>query len=235
MAEFKEKLYLDEAGLKLYDELIKEYIDKGASKDQEAIDEILATLVNLSETVTGNSNAIEVLNGDADVEGSVKNTVTKAITDLVDGADDAFDTLKEIAEWIQSPEGGEAFDAANRIVGAEEAIEELKADNEDLKAYVDAQDLAVYNSIGSLEDLKIAALFPIKQAEDETVADAIAALGEGKAIKLNEEQTIEEDLTINKSCYIDANGSTFTGTVTVPANADVIIENAVFSKPVVMA
>ena len=55
------------------------------------------------------------------------------------------------------------------------------------------------------------------------------------ALKLTADQKITEDLVIDKSCYIDANGSTFSGTVTVPANIDVIIENANFANPVVVA
>lgn len=54
------------------------------------------------------------------------------------------------------------------------------------------------------------------------------------ALKLTANQEITEDLVIDKSCYIDANGSTFSGTVTVPANIDVIIENANFANPVVV-
>ena len=46
---------------------------------------------------------------------------------------------------------------------------------------------------------------------------------------------IVNDLTISKPCYINANGSTFTGTVTIPKEVEVIIENATFSNPVIVA
>jgi len=225
MAEFKEKLYLDEAGLKLYDELIKEYIDKGASKDQEAIDEIIETLAGLSTSVSENTQAIEVLNGEG--EGSVKKAVSDAITELVAGAPETLDTLKEIVDWIESDETGSA-----QLISKVSALEEA---DENLKDYVDEQDLILYNSIQSLETLKINALFPEIQKADESAAVAIATLEAGKALKLTANQEITDNLTINKACYIDANGSTFTGTVTIPTNADVVIENATFSNPVIVA
>ena len=97
--------------------------------------------------------------------------------------------------------------------------------------YADAQ----YASISRVEEVQIASLFPVKQAANQTAVEAIAAVEEGRAVKLNAGQTIAENVAIEKSCYIDANGSTFTGTVTVPVNADVIIENATFAQPVVVA
>jgi len=45
-------------------------------------------------------NAIDTLNGDANVTNSVRNIVANYITELVAGANASFDTLKEIADWI---------------------------------------------------------------------------------------------------------------------------------------
>ena len=44
------------------------------------------------------SNAIDIINGDSDTKGSIK----KAIKDLVGGAPEAYDTLKEIADKLKS-------------------------------------------------------------------------------------------------------------------------------------
>lgn len=83
----------------------------------------------LQQQITANKNAIDVLNGDSTTEGSVKKQVADAVANLVDGADESFDTLKEIAEWIA--EGGDAAnDAASLIVrvqGAEKDIDDLEA------------------------------------------------------------------------------------------------------------
>ena len=63
--------------------------------------------------------AIEVLNGDG--EGSVKKAVADAIADVVANADENFDTLKEIAEYITNDPYGSA-DLKNRVTSAETAI-----------------------------------------------------------------------------------------------------------------
>lgn len=229
MADLKQ--FLDFPGLAEYDKLIKEYIKTGSTDE---IDKIILELAEIAEKdneqdeqITSINQALAVLNSDDTVAGSVDAKVKKAIDDLVAQAPETFDTLKEIADWISEDETGTAA-LINRVAANEEKIE-------DLREYVDAQDKAYFDSIISIEDLKIASLFPVKQAAGVSAVEAIAAVEEGKALQLQPEQTIAEDLTIDKSCYIDANGATFEGTVTVPANAEVIIENATFSKPVVVA
>ena len=65
-----------------------------------------------------NAAAIEVLNGAADVVGSVANTANAAaaakVAEIVANADANFDTLKEIADWILNDTTG-AADMANDI------------------------------------------------------------------------------------------------------------------------
>lgn len=228
---FNDKYFLDYEGLRQYDALIKELI-KVEAVDNDTMKSVITSLAELAEAtetnadaIAENKEAIEILNGDG--EGSVSKQVSDAIAALVDNAPETLDTLKEIADWIADDETGSAA-LTQKVAENAEKIEELKE-------YVDTQDLAVYNSIKSIESLKVEALFPSKQAKGATAAEAIAAIPEGKAIELTADQTIAEDIVIDKSCYIDANGSTFTGTVTVPADADVIIENATFEKPVVVA
>ena len=64
-------------------------------------------------------DAIEVLNGDG--EGSVKKAVADAIADVIANADEEFDTLKEIADYIVSDPYGSA-ELKNRVTSAETAI-----------------------------------------------------------------------------------------------------------------
>lgn len=45
--------------------------------------------------------AIEILNGDETVDGSVKQLVNDAVNEILDNAPEAFDTLKEVADWIE--------------------------------------------------------------------------------------------------------------------------------------
>lgn len=243
MSDFETKRFLDFDNLKTYDELIKKYIGEVGSdatylvnveKDRaiQAEKDIIDALADLANgAVADNAAAIAVLNGDS--EGSVKKAVDDAVAGLLDGAPEIFDTLKELADWINDSESG--FDAANRIVKLENRADETDEELADLKEYVDTQDVAVYTSIQAIENLKIVSLFPIVQGESESAVEAIDALTDGGALKLTADQTIAEDVTIDKSCFIDANGATFEGTVTVPAGKDVVIENATFAKPVVVA
>lgn len=236
MADFKH--FLDFPGLSEYDKLIKEYIKTGSTDE---IDKIISQLAEIAEkdaaqdeALLAANNAIAVLNSDDTVAGSVDSKIAKAISDLIDNAPEELDTLKEIADWISGDETGTAA-LINRVASNEDKIAVLEKDLVETKEYIDAQDKAYYDSIISIEEVKIASLFPVKQAAGQSAAEAIAAIEEGKAVELAADQTIADDIVIDKACYINANGSTFTGTVTVPADADVVIENATFSKPVVVA
>ena len=44
--------------------------------------------------------------------------------------------------------------------------------------------------------------------------------------------TVDADIVINKNAYIDANGATFTGNISVAADAKVVIANAIFDKAI---
>ena len=85
--------YLDMEGLQLYDSLIKAKVatDIAANKYDDT---------TLKTKVTANENAITVLNGEG--EGSVKKQVDDAVAKIVSDAPEAYDTLKEISDWIGS-------------------------------------------------------------------------------------------------------------------------------------
>lgn len=94
MAETKTNVqYLDMEGLSLYDSLIKAKIaaDIAASEYDDT---------DLKAKVTANENAITTLNGEG--EGSVKKQVNDAVAKIVADAPEAYDTLKEISDWISS-------------------------------------------------------------------------------------------------------------------------------------
>ena len=68
--------------------------------------EINGTISALDGRVAANEGAIEILNGEG--EGSVKKQVATAVAGIVAGADEDFDTLKEVADWIASDTTGAA-------------------------------------------------------------------------------------------------------------------------------
>lgn len=70
-------------------------------------------------------DAIDKLNGDSTVEGSVDSKVAAAVANIVADAPEAYDTLKEIADWIAAhPEDTTAMNTAIQTNAA--AIEALK-------------------------------------------------------------------------------------------------------------
>ena len=131
--------------------------------------------------ITNLQNAVNTLNGGADVEGSVLNTVNEQIAAVVDGAPEAFDTLKEIAEWIGSDDTntgaaetlvnyGNRLDAlesadegfGTRLTTAESDIDKLEAADTTIRGEFAAADTALEQklmgdattgtTLGSLQD-----------------------------------------------------------------------------------
>lgn len=132
------KKYLDLVGLTYYDEKIRAYIQTQGPD----ITEKLIALIGASEkgadekTILARLNTIE---GGVEVDGSMQKIASDAVATVVAEAPEAFDTLKEIAEWIsKSADNNEAFDAATRIVNLETAIND--EDNGLAKRVADIED-----------------------------------------------------------------------------------------------
>lgn len=200
------KEYLDYAGLKQYDEAIKQYIADHASPAVEPYDDsaLVADLNNLKELVG---------------ETPVADQITAAITALVNGAPNSLDTLKEIAEWINTH--GEA--ASDLVSVVAEQGEKLSA----VENKVDA--------IAAISGTYIDALFltPVEVAEGQTVQEAIEALNEGEKLVLTGD--VDEDLRINQNAVIEAQDVTFNGKISVDQNVTVTIIGASFAGEVVVA
>ena len=78
--------------------------------------------------IKANTDALAILNGAVETAGSVK-AEAKAAADIavatvVDGAPEALDTLREVAEWIANDESG-ATAMANKIAANEKAIADI--------------------------------------------------------------------------------------------------------------
>ena len=93
----------------------------------------------LAGKVTANENAITLLNGSADTEGSVANKVKNAIANVVAGAPTSFDTLKEIADWIENDTTGAAKMANDIATLKGEGEGSVKKALQDAKNYTDAE------------------------------------------------------------------------------------------------
>lgn len=107
-----------------------------------AIAGVSSTVGTLSPKVEANEEAIAVLNGEG--EGSVKKQVADAIAEVVANADEDFDTLKEIADYIASDKTNaasinnklSAHDTS--IAGLESKDTELVEDIADLQEQINA-------------------------------------------------------------------------------------------------
>ena len=132
------KVYLDEEGLALYDELIKLYIQSqvaDASVEAEAERAQAAEQELYEQLVAIGTDRIKPL------EDKV-NSLAEMLELLTADAPEAFDTLKEIADWIKQDETA----TASLIQTVSE-----KAD----KSYVDEK----YAQITSINESNIEALF----------------------------------------------------------------------------
>lgn len=80
--------------------------------------EVRGLISQNADAISANTDAITILNGDAETTGSVINTATVVaaaeVAKIVADANADFDTLKEIADWILNDTTG-AADMANRI------------------------------------------------------------------------------------------------------------------------
>ena len=113
--------------------------------DVAGLKSVIADILGGSEetSLKDLADAIAKLNGDDNVDGSVKKQVKDAINAVVDGAPETFDTLKEIADWIGSDESGTAeliseVDANTKAIAAnKQAIADNKQAIADNKAALD--------------------------------------------------------------------------------------------------
>lgn len=101
-----------------------------AEGDTPAVYKTLAEMISdVNTQAEANKDAIAILNGKVDEEGSVKKIAADAakaeVAAVIDSAPDAFDTLKEIAEWIEADEtASEAL--TTKVTNNEKAIEAIE-------------------------------------------------------------------------------------------------------------
>ena len=128
--------------------------------DVDELKSVIADILGGSEETSLKelADAIAKLNGDDNVDGSVKKQVKDAIKAVVDGAPETFDTLKEIADWIGSDESGTA-ELISKVDANTKAIADNKAaldkDIKDLAEHVAIAGeayTAVDNRLNNIED-----------------------------------------------------------------------------------
>lgn len=93
---------------------------EAAQSDIDALETVVGAddTAGLRKRIKDNETAITILKGNG--EGSVSKAVSDAVSTLIDGAPDTFDTFKEISAWIT--EHGEDATAMTTAISALEAI-----------------------------------------------------------------------------------------------------------------
>ena len=109
----------------------------------------LTYVQTVASKVDSTEAAINILNGEATVAGSVKKQVADAIAGVVASAPENLDTLKEIADYIAG-NGGEAASLVNRISAVETAL------NKEVNTYAPAREAQVLSDAKSYVVEKIA-------------------------------------------------------------------------------
>lgn len=127
---------------------VKEYVDK--KTDGIATDTALETL---TQRVTTTENALSTLNGGKTEAGSIAKQITDAIAEIIADAPDAFDTLKEISDWIASHTDS-ASAMNSKILANEEAIGALEGtqhshENGEVLGGITAEDVAAWGDAES--------------------------------------------------------------------------------------
>ena len=137
--------------------------------DVDELKSVIADILGGSEetSLKDLADAIAKLNGDDNVDGSVKKQVKDAINAVVDGAPETFDTLKEIADWIGSDESGTA-ELISEVAANTKAIADNKAaldkDIKDLANHVASAGEAYTNVDNRLKNIEV--FFDNKGSDD---------------------------------------------------------------------
>lgn len=99
-------------------------------------------LSGMNDKIAANEGAINTLNGGDNIEGSVryiaKDAASTAVASVVSGAPEAFDTLKEIADWISTASGDTAAEILTKVNKNTQNISNLSGATEGLKERIGA-------------------------------------------------------------------------------------------------
>lgn len=190
-----------------------EALEAGTYDDTE-----LRSLINTNVTnIQTNTNAITLLNGNAETVGSVANTAAAAavaeVAKVVAGADVSFDTLKEIADWIVNDTTG-AAGMANDIA----ALEGLVGDTAVATQIANAIDAAL--KVDGVEKYALAYDLILLEARVEALENAGYQTADAVS------QAIEAKITgLDLTNTYEAKGAAATAEINAKAYADGLAKN----------
>ena len=194
VAKVDKKAVDNAAAIKVNADAIAEHASKIDALEKGTYDdtELRGLIGDNVEAIADNAAAIELLNGAADVDGSVAHTATQIaaakVAEIVANADADFDTLKEIADWILNDTTG-AADMANDIA----ALQTLVGDTAVATQIADAIAAEGLDKYALASDLSALA-DRVKAIEDAGYqnAEQVGAAVDAKIAALNLAETYEE-------------------------------------------
>ena len=138
----------------------------GKGEGLASASDVRQQLSGLRDSITANTSAIQTLNGNDETAGSVryiaKNAASTAVASVVSGAPEAFDTLKEIADWISTASGETAAQILTKVNTNTQNISNLSAATKGLKEKIEAAESDIdslqktiggtYNSANTVAD-----------------------------------------------------------------------------------
>ena len=99
-ADLFNKINTETSNRQTADETLQTNINAEATSRQNADTNLQTQITSLGTRTTAAENAISVLNGDG--EGSVNKKVSDAVAGILNDAPEAFDTLREVSDWIST-------------------------------------------------------------------------------------------------------------------------------------
>ena len=180
---------------------LQENIDSEAKRAQDAE----KTESEKREKVDNDlQSQIDTLNADAEISGSVKNTVSDAIAKVISDAPERLDTLKEIADWISTHENDASamnsalVEAKNAIIGENKRAQDAEAV---LKESIDTENK---ERIKAIEEEAKERIDEIAKEAQERI-DAITAL-QTQAAEIADNATTAKTTATESAEKVDAMG-----------------------------
>ena len=177
--------FLSYAGLEKYDAKNKAWVNALAATIRQEVSDQAYDDSGVKADIKANSDAIDVLNGTGD--GSVAKQVADAVASIVNEAPEAYNTLKEISDWISTHADSAATMNSNINTNTAD-IEALEALVGELPAGAASTTLVAYiaEAVGASKTELTGAIATAKQeAIDAAAADATSkankALDDAKA------------------------------------------------------
>ena len=189
---------------------------------------------DLQTDIGTNTSAISTLVGASDVDGSVK----KAIADVINGAPEDFDTLKEIADELGDLDSAHTATLNTISTTKTDLIASIDAVNTDLQDYkttaqgliddeVTARDNAITTAVNDYKAIADGKFLQISNNFSEITAETDKATARGNLGVLSESETVTK-INDAKDLFKLENKTVSNGIITLPSSVSLALIDHVY-------